>query len=172
MASGLTGRGAIAYARATASIPRRSRPTCWTGISQPIDPIGSGRPLSPRPTGEGWLSRAVILDLFTRKVVGWAMREHVRAELTIAPLTRAIQRRRPEAGLLHHSDRGTQYAAGDDRKILQAAAITQSMNRTGNCWDKAPIESFFGTLKTQLVPSATIPIVMPRGATCSLTSKL
>src|SRR5262249_461820 len=65
------------------------------------------------PTGESWLYLAVILDLFTRKVVGWAMREHMRAELTIAALTMAIQRRRPGAGLIHHSDRGSQYAAGE-----------------------------------------------------------
>jgi putative transposase len=109
------------------------------------------------PTGEGWLYLAVILDLFTRKVVGWAMREHMRAELTIAALTMAIQRRRPGAGLVHHSDRGSQYAAGDYRKILQAAAITQSMSRKGNCWDNAPMESFFGTLKTELVHQREYP---------------
>jgi len=102
-------------------------------------------------TGEGWLYLAVVLDLFTRKVVGWAMRDHMRAELTIAALTMAIQRRRPAAGLIHHSDRGSQYAAGDYRNILQAAAIIQSMSRKGNCWDNAPMESFFGTLKTELV---------------------
>ena len=109
------------------------------------------------PTGEGWLYLAVILDLFTRKVVGWAMREHMRAELTIAALTMAIQRRRPGPGLMHHSDRGSQYAAGDYRKILQAAAITQSMSRKANCWDNAPMESFFGTLKTELVHQGNYP---------------
>ena len=103
------------------------------------------------PTSEGWLYLAVILDLFTRKVVGWAMRDHMRAELTIAALTMAIQRQRPGAGLIHHSDRGSQYAAGDYRDILQAVAIIQSMSRKGNCWDNAPMESFFGTLKTELV---------------------
>ena len=103
------------------------------------------------PTGEGWLYLAAILDLFTRKVVGWAMREHMRAELTIAALTMAVQRQRPRAGLIHHSDRGSQYAAGEYRNILQSAAITQSMSRKGNCWDYAPMESFFGTLKTELV---------------------
>jgi putative transposase len=97
------------------------------------------------PTGEGWLYLAVILDLFTRRVVGWAMRDHLRAELTIAAFTMAIQRRRPAAGLIHHSDRGSQYAAGNYREILQAAAIVQSMSRKGNCWDNAPMESFFGT---------------------------
>jgi putative transposase len=109
------------------------------------------------PTGEGWLYLAVILDLFTRNVVGWAMREPIRAELTIAALTRAIQRRRPAPGLMHHSDRGSQYAAGDSRKILQAATITQSMSRKGNCWDNAPIESFFGTLKPELVHQCDYP---------------
>ena len=102
------------------------------------------------PTGEGWLYLAVTLDLFTRKVVGWAMREHMRAELTMAALTMAIQRRRPGPGLIHHSDRGSQYAAGDYRKTRQAAAIAQSMSRKANCWGNAPRESFFGTLKTEL----------------------
>jgi len=109
------------------------------------------------PTAEGWLYLAVILDLFTRKVVGWAMRDHMRAELTIAALTMAIQRRRPAAGLIHHSDRGSQYAAGDYRNILQAAATVQSMSRKGNCWDNAPMESFFGTLKTELVHQGQYP---------------
>jgi len=109
------------------------------------------------PTGEGWLYLAVVLDLFSRKVVGWAMRDHMRAELTIAALTMAIQRRRPAAGLIHHSDRGRQYAAGDYRKILHAAAILQSMSRKANCWDNAPMESFFGTLKTELVHDGEYP---------------
>jgi transposase InsO family protein len=109
------------------------------------------------PTGEGWLYLAVILDLFTRKVVGWAMRDHLRAELTIAALTMAIQRRRPTPGLIHHSDRGSQYAASDYGKILQAAAIVPSMSRKGNCWDNAPMESFFGTLKTELVHHSQYP---------------
>ena len=93
----------------------------------------------------------MILDLFTRKAVGWAMREHMRAELTMAALTMAIQRRRPGPGLVHHSDRGSQYAAGDYRKILQAAPITQSISRKANCWDNAPMESFYATLKGELV---------------------
>jgi putative transposase len=109
------------------------------------------------PTNEGWLYLAVILDLFTRKVVGWAMRDHLRAELTIAALTMAIQRRRPTAGLIHHSDRGSQYPAGDYRDVLQAAAIIPSMSRKGNCWDNAPMESFFGTLKTELVHHSRYP---------------
>jgi putative transposase len=88
---------------------------------------------------------AVILDRFTRNLLGWAMRDHRRAQLTRAALTIAIQRRRPAAGLIHHSNRGSRYAAGDYRKILQAAAITQSMGHKPNCRDNPPIESFFGT---------------------------
>src|SRR3954447_26709884 len=85
------------------------------------------------------------------------MREHMRAELTIAALTMAIQRRRPGPGLIHHSDRGSRYAAGAHRKILQAAAITQSMSRKANCWDNAPMESIFDILKTELVHQRDYP---------------
>lgn len=102
-------------------------------------------------TGEGWLYLAVVLDLATRKVVGWAMRDHMRVELTLAALMMAIQRQRPGSGLLHHSDRGSQYAA--EAYVAQLAAIgaTASMSRTGNCYDNAPMESFFHTLKVELV---------------------
>src|SRR3954469_12689024 len=108
-------------------------------------------------TGEGWLYLAVSPDRFTRKIVGWAMREHMRAELTMAALTMAVQRRRPRAGLIHHADRASHYAAGDYRNIPQAAAITPSMSRKPNCRDNAPIESVFGTLKTELVHQREYP---------------
>jgi len=108
-------------------------------------------------TGEGWLYLAVVLDLFTRKIVGWAMRDHMRAELTIAALTMAIQRQKPTPGLIHHSDRGSQYAAADYRKILNAAGMIQSMSRKGNCFDNAPMESCFGTIKTELVHQTHYP---------------
>lgn len=103
------------------------------------------------PTDEGWLYLAVVLDLCSRKVVGWAMRDHLRQELAIAALSMAIQRRRPGRGLIHHSDRGSQYAAGDYRALLKANGIVPSMSRKGNCWDNAPMESWFHTLKTELV---------------------
>jgi transposase InsO family protein len=103
------------------------------------------------PTGEGWLYLCVVLDLFSRKVVGWAMRDHLRQELAIAALTMAIQRQRPGRGLIHHSDRGSQDAAGDYRALLKASGIVPSMSRKGNCWDNAPMESWFHTLKTELV---------------------
>jgi len=124
------------------------------------------------PTGEGWLYLAAVLDLFTRKIVGWAMRDHMRAELTIAALTMAIQRQKPPPGLTHHSDRGRQYAAAGYRKVHDAAGMIQSMSRKGNCWDNAPMESCFGTLKTELVHQACYPQPgMPPGTTCSPTSK-
>jgi transposase InsO family protein len=103
------------------------------------------------PTDEGWLYLAIVLDLCTRKVVGWAMRDHLRQELAIAALSMAIQRQKPGRGLIHHSDRGSQYAAGDYQKLLKANGILASMSRKGNCWDNAPMESWFHTLKTELV---------------------
>lgn len=103
------------------------------------------------PTDEGWLYVAVVLDLFSRKAIGWAMRDHLRTELPLAALTMALQRQRPAPGLLHHSDRGCQYASAEYRIALESYGITQSMSRKGNCWDNAPMESFFGTLKSELV---------------------
>ena len=124
-------------------------------------PTGGTPQPSPTPMNRSWANSAiylaVILDRFTRKVLGWARREHMRAELTIAALTMAVQRRRPRAGLIHHADRGSQYAAGDYRDILRAAAVTQSMSRKANCWDNAPMESVFGTLKTELVHQREYP---------------
>jgi putative transposase len=108
-------------------------------------------------TAEGWLYLAVVLDLFTRKIVGWSMRDHLRAELAIAALSMAIQRQRPAPGLIHHSDRGSQYAAADYRKALNEAGLVQSMSRKGNCWDNAPMESYFGTMKTELVHQVRYP---------------
>lgn len=102
------------------------------------------------PTDEGWLYLAVVLDLFSRKVIGWAMRDHLRTELPLAALTMAIQRQRPAPGLVHHSDRGRQYASGDYRNALKHNGFAQSMSRKGNCWDNAPMESFFGSLKSEL----------------------
>jgi putative transposase len=106
-------------------------------------------------TGEGWLYMAAIMDLHTRKIVGWSMRDHLRAELATSALMMAIQRQRPEAGLVHHSDRGVQYACGDYQAALSQAGITPSMSRRANPLDNAPMESFFHTLKTELVHHRT-----------------
>ena len=99
-------------------------------------------------TGEGWLYLAVVIDLFSRKIVGWSMAEHMRSELVLEALDMAIVHRRPTADLMFHSDRGSQYASKIFRKRLKFLKITQSMSRKGNCWDNAPSESFFGKLKT------------------------
>jgi len=102
-------------------------------------------------TAEGWLYLAAVLDLFSRKIIGWAMRDHMRTELPLAALTMAVQRQRPQPGLIHHSDRGSQYVSGDYQHALASSGIVPSMSRKGNCWDNAPMESFFHTLKTELV---------------------
>jgi transposase InsO family protein len=102
-------------------------------------------------TAEGWLFLAAIIDLFTRKVVGWSMRETLHAEIALEALAMAICRQRPEPGLLHHSDRGVQYAAEDYRHALAAARIIPSMNRKGNGLDNALMETFFHTLKVERV---------------------
>ena len=101
-------------------------------------------------TQEGWLYLAVILDLFSRAVVGWAMSTQITRQLTLHALTMALGRRRPPSGLLHHSDRGSQYASGDYRRALKAHGMVCSMSRRGNCWDNAVAESFFATLKVEL----------------------
>jgi len=103
------------------------------------------------PTGEGWLYLATVMDLYSRKIVGWAMRDHLRTELPRAALMMALQRQRPGAELIHHSDRGVQYASDAYRGALQLAGIRASMSRKGDCLDNAPMESFFHTLKTELV---------------------
>jgi transposase InsO family protein len=103
------------------------------------------------PTDEGWLYLAVVMDLYSRRIVGWSMRPHLRAELACEALEMALRSRRPDAGLLHHSDRGVQYACEAYRQMLSEARIEPSMSRTGNCYDNAVTESFFSTLKTELV---------------------
>jgi len=103
------------------------------------------------PTGEGWLYLALVLDLYARKLVGWAMSETMPQELTLCALDVALGWRDPDAGLMHHSDRGSQYAAKDYRKKLEARGITVSMSRKGDCWDNAPMESVNGTLKVECV---------------------
>ena len=100
-------------------------------------------------TAEGWLYLASILDLFSRRVVGWAMADHMEASLVEDALKMALQQRQPEAGLLHHSDQGRQYTSVAYQNRLANAHCQVSMSRTGNCYDNAAMESFFGTLKTE-----------------------
>ena len=103
------------------------------------------------PTGDSWLYLAVVLDLCSRAVVGWAMANHMRAELVNQALTMAICQRQPAAGLIMHTDRGSQYGADSYRQLLTQHGIEPSMSRKGNCWDNAVAESFFHTLKTELI---------------------
>lgn len=102
-------------------------------------------------TAEGWLYLAIIMDLCTRRIVGWATQTTLHRNFVLAALEVALKDRRPPKGLLHHTDRGSQYASGEYRAKLQAAGITCSMSRKGNCWDNAPAESFFATLKQEMI---------------------
>ena len=102
-------------------------------------------------TDQGWLYLATVMDLYSRKIVGWAMADHLRAELPLAALAMAIATQRPGAGSIHHSDRGVQYASAEYRKMMQSAGFRASMSRRADCYDNAPMESFFHTLKTELV---------------------
>jgi transposase InsO family protein len=100
-------------------------------------------------TFEGWLYLAIVMDLFSRKIVGWSMSKTITTDLAINALKMAIHRRRPPKGLMHHSDRGVQYASHTYQNVLKDHQIVCSMSRKGNCWDNAPAESFFSTLKTE-----------------------
>ena len=149
--------------RGLAALPRRAR-TTDSRHSYPIAPNRLGRnfeaaapnqvwlaDLTYIPTGEGWLYLAAILDMHTRKIVGWSMRETLHTEIALEALSMAVECRRPAPGLIHHSDRGIQYAAEAYRSALATSGITPSMSRKGDCWDNAPMESFFHTLKTERV---------------------
>lgn len=102
------------------------------------------------PSTEGWLYLAVLIDVYSRAVVGWATSPSLETSLCVHALTNALQRRRPKRSLLHHSDRGVQYASKAYRAVLLKHGITPSMSRAGNCWDNAVAESFFATLKLEL----------------------
>ena len=106
-------------------------------------------------TQEGWLYLAVVLDAWSRKIVGWSCSKTLEAEFAVRALKQAIESRRPEAGWMHHSDQGVQYACGKYQQrtpqVLQSRNAVVSMSRRGNCWDNALAESFFGTLKKELI---------------------
>jgi len=107
------------------------------------------------PTAEGWLYLAGVIDLYSRKIVGWSMADHMKSALVSDALTMALEHRRPAGGLLHHSDRGVQYACEDYQHLLTSRQITVSMSAKGECWDNACTESFWATLKTELVHHQT-----------------
>jgi transposase InsO family protein len=107
------------------------------------------------PTQEGWLYLAVVIDLCSRKVIGWSTADHLRAELVCKALEMAITHRKPSGQVLHHSDRGVQYACDEYQQLLSRHGMLPSMSRTGNCYDNAVVESFFGKLKTELIHHTT-----------------
>ena len=144
--------------------PRRFTVTTDSSHDQPIAPNVLGQDFQATapntkwvtdityiPTGEGWLYLAGIVDLFSRRVVGWSMAANMETELVLRALGMALDNRSPGAGLIHHSDRGSQYASATYRQALTASGITASMSRRGNCYDNAVIESFWHSLKVELV---------------------
>ena len=142
----------------------KKRPVVTT-VRDPADPVAPNllnrqfQALAPNrtwladityiPTAEGPLYLAAVLDLYSRKIVGWAMADHLKTESPLAALSMALQQRQPEPGLLHHSDRGSQYTSNLYQSVLDGYRCRVSMSRVANCLDNAPIESFFGTLKTE-----------------------
>jgi transposase InsO family protein len=150
--------------------PRRFRVTTQSQHPHPIAPNVLNRDFAVAqpnrvwgadityiPTGEGWLYLAVLLDLASRRAVGWALEPTLERDLVLTALQQALTQRQPTAGLLHHSDRGSQYACGEYRERLAERGIAVSMSRKGDCWDNAVVESFFATLKTELVHDARWP---------------
>jgi putative transposase len=148
----------------TPPTPRRHRTTTQRDPSHPVAPNELARDFTAqRPnerwvtdityvwTDEGWAYLATILDLFSRSVVGWALSASLSTQLPLDALTTAMRRRRPNAGLLFHSDRGCQYTSAAHRDALVTVGISVSMSRKGNCWDNAVAESFFATLKNELI---------------------
>jgi transposase InsO family protein len=102
-------------------------------------------------TEQGWMYLAAVMDLYSRRIIGWVMSEHIDSDLVISALQMAISQRKPQTGLLHHSDRGSQYASDNFQDLLDDNGIVCSMSRKGDCWDNACMESFFGSLKTEWV---------------------
>lgn len=154
----------------SASLPKRFQKTTDSDHGRPAAPDLVKRQFRPtRPdevwaadisyirTWEGWLYLAVVIDLFSRRVIGWSTANHLRTDLAMEALQMAVRHRQPPRGIIHHSDRGTQYASRRYRTFLRRHGIASSMSRRGNCWDNAVVESFFGTLKTEEIYRQTIP---------------
>jgi transposase InsO family protein len=130
------------------------RPVASNHLARDFDPSGPnqswGADITYLPTSEGWLYLAVVEDLFSRMVVGWSMAASMESRLVVDALEMAIARRHPAAGLVAHSDRGSQYASDHYQRVLADAMIVCSMSGVGQCWDNAPVESLFGRLKCEL----------------------
>lgn len=151
---GIRAKSPRRFVRTTDSNHRR--PVAENVLARDFDPEGPNErwcaDITYIPTHEGWLYLAVVEDLFSRMVVGWSMDESMESRLVVDALEMAIQRRRPEAGLLAHSDRGSQYASDHYQRVLASEGITCSMSEVGQCWDNAPMESFFGRMKCEIEP--------------------
>jgi len=153
-----------------ARIRRKYRVTTQSDHRRPVAPDRLQRNFAPHgpnqawvadityiATRQGWLYLAVLLDLFSRRVVGWSLRERLSRQLVMEALEMGLARRQPRGVLIHHSDRGSQYASGEFRQQMAAHKILASMSRKGNCWDNAVAESFFGSLKTELETQGIFP---------------
>ncbi len=125
----------------------------WSGdfICKGLLVSSQGSDISYIFTTEGWLYLAVLLDLYSRRVIGWAMDSSLGEELVQRALRMALTNRQPTTGVLHHSDRGSQYAARGYQCRLEESGLVCSMSAKGDCWDNAPVESFFATLKKELI---------------------
>ena len=154
---GLTARFKRSFRRTTDS--RHDKPIVDNSLARRFEVEAPNRvwatDITYLRTRQGWLYLAVVLDLFSRRVVGWSMANHLRTELVLGALEMALGQRAVDGSLLHHSDRGCQYASSAYREALSKAGIECSMSRKGDCWDNAVVESFFGTLKTELVHRRT-----------------
>lgn len=150
---GLRGRTRRRFVKTT--IPVRDRPAAQNLLGRAFQPekpdLVWASDITYIPTREGWLYLAVTMDLYARSIVGWAMNRTMTAELPFSALNMAVQRRRPAAGLLHHSDQGSQYTSGLFQAALGEHGFMCSMNGVGACWDNAVVESFFETIKRELV---------------------
>jgi putative transposase len=150
---GIRARAARRCVRTTDS--RHSLPVAENVLGRDFDPPGPnaawGADITYIPTADGWLYLAVVEDLFSRMIVGWSMDEAMTSRLAVDALDMAVRRRLPEGGLLAHSDRGSQYASEHYQRLLGRHGITCSMSRVAQCWDNAPVESFFASLKRELV---------------------
>jgi putative transposase len=151
-AHGIQARAPRRFIRTTDS--NHKLPVAENLLARDFDPSGPNErwsaDITDIPTREGWLYLAVVEDLFSRMIVGWSMDETMESRLVVDALEMAIGRRRPEAGLLSHSDRGSQYASDHYQRVLASEGIVCSMSEVGQCWDNAPVESFFGRLKCEL----------------------
>jgi transposase InsO family protein len=150
--NGLKGRQKRRFCRSTDS--RHSLPIAPNVLARNFDPFGPNRAwagdVTYIGTDEGWLYLAVILDLFSRRVVGWSVSATNDRDLALQALRNALHARQPARGVVHHSDRGSPYASEDYVAVLREHGFVASMSRTGDCYDNAVVESFFGSLKTEL----------------------